>query len=315
MPSVCLRVVSLLLLWVLVTPAARADGNVVDGYGFELRLPAGFKQVGSSDDDEGCERAFRRRTDAGELRLTIHSSLQSSTTEADLEMELGSALDGLEYKLEGLEGEAETRPTRVTGAADAHETTFLSATRCERRLTAKRGKLLVTASLTHEAQDEQEAAFLWSGVVGSLRLEDPSSGIVRLLPYLVGALALIGIGLRIFRRSSQPAQPLRSADGFVPLAETLERAPAAPAAPYEPARLPTQVTALPRETQGSFSRAADGMPTFDAQDKARGVSEQVLRLPEPPPRRAGASPAPAEGTPPEPKRAPTLRPPTPVIRL
>lgn len=315
MLAVCLRLALLCVAIALGAPAAHTEGTSVDGYGFELRLPTGFKPAGATDEDEGCERTFRRRTDAGELRLTICSSMQSSTTEADLEMELGGALDRLEHKLEGLDGDAETKPTRVTGASDALETTLISTTRSERRVKARRGKLLVVASLTSPAEDEPEAAALWSSVVGSLRLEEPGGGITRLLPYLVGLLALAGIGLRVFRRSPLGAAPQRSADGFVPMGEPSTRLPAAAPTPYEPARMPANAPVLPRETQGSLSRAADGMPTFDAEAKARGVSEQSLRLPEPSQRRSAAASTPRAAASPEPKRAPTLKPPTPVIRL
>jgi hypothetical protein len=308
----CLRLASLGLVLALGAPVARAEGGSVSGYGFELRLPNGFKPAGASDEDDGCERAFRRRSDAGDLRLTVASSRQSSATEAELEMSLGGALDGLELALEGLEGEPHTEPVRVSGAQDAHQTTLVGSTRSERRLSARRGTLFVSASLSSPAEAEAEAQAAWSSLLLSLRLEEPGGGLARLLPYLVALVGLAALGLRLLRRGTDVVRLPPVADGSAAFRGAEGREPpAVESVPYEPARLPSHVPVVPREPQGSLSRAADGMPLFDAATKARGGADDLLRLPAPPTRRTAPEPEAAS----EPKRTPTLRPPTPVIRL
>lgn len=291
--------------------AASAEGTEVEGYGFTFRLPSGFKPAGSSDESAGCERSYRRRVDDGEMRITVASSTQSGAAEAELETQLGARLDGLELAMDDPSGTSTTEVVSVTGASEAQQVVFLSETRSERRVTARRGSLLVTASLACPAEADMEASVIWGSLLASLRVDEPGGGLVRLLPYLVGLIALAGLGLRLLRRGAvPPAAPQRSADGFTPQFAAPATSPA-----YEPAPMPTHAPPVARESLGGYSRAADGMPLFDASAKARGVTDDTFKLPATTPRRAAPPPPTAEAVPADPKKAPILRPPTPMVRL
>jgi hypothetical protein len=297
-------------LVVLATPAA-AWAEEVEGRCFRAHVPSGFRASGSRDEDDACERSFRRRSGSGELRLTIQSFEQDDDAVAGLEMDLGAGLDALELQLEHGDGQTSHEPVTISGAQQAHQVAFVTEEHAEWRLMARRGKQVVTASLSAPASAHAEASDVWSSLVTGLRVEDPSGGgVTAVLPWLVGAVALVALLLRLARRGS--TVPVPSPYGM-PRPSSTPPVPESASLPYEPSPMPTHAPPLTRESRGGYSRAADGMRTFDATEKADGRSAQALdRLPEVVAKRR--TPPPAPPRPEAPARTGSLAPPPPIVR-
>ncbi len=286
-------------------PAFSAGGNNVEGRGFGARLPAGFRPAGSQDEGSGSQRAFRRRVDSGELRLTFSSCEQADEAFAELEMQLGATFDGLATLSELQDAEGATHEVRVSGAQKAHQTVLRGTEGSERTLMARVDRIIVTVTLEAPAEADAEAAEAWNSVLASLRVQDSSRGIVTVLLILLGCLALLSVSLRILRGGVKHPQAPTGPAGYAPSRADLPAS--TPIETYHPSPMPSQAASFTRRGGAGFSRPDDGFAVFEAGAKAKGTADLTLKLPDVR-RRAPAAPPP-------PVRVPNLRPPTPAIRI
>ena len=274
--------------------SASAAGSSVEGRGFDAQLPAGFRPAGSHDEGAGSQRSFRRRVDSGDLRLTFSSCEQADQAFRALEMQLGAS------ELE--QGEAPASEVRVSGAQKAHQTVVRGTEGSQRTLMARADRIIVTVTLAAPAEADVEAAEAWNSILATLRIQDSSGSILTVLLVILGALALLSVGLRLAHGGTQRPHAPPRADGF---GAELAQSPSIEA--YHPSPMPSQASAIPRGAGAGFSRPDDGLAVFLAGAKNKGAGDLTLKLPEVPRRAPAATPPPA--------RIANLRPPTPAIRV
>jgi hypothetical protein len=274
---------SLLVAGSVAAPtSARAADAEVEGLGFRLRLPDGFRPASSRREDDFEEQSFRRRLDGdGTLTLTIAGRVDESELESEMEMELARSFDRVEGLLALAGAEAETHPARVTGAGEAHETRVTGEDGRQHVLTARRGTLTVTVTLDGPLDDDHFDA-AWNRVLASLELVEPGTSATVWILVALGLLAAAAVGLTLRRRSlASLAPPTEAPHG------RFERrhagfAPAEEPAPFEPRALPASAP-VGRGPGGGLSRADDGLPVYADGEKRRGLD--APRAPQSPSRR------------------------------
>lgn len=305
------RVAPLLLLLaaaVAVAPPAHAAGEV-EGSGFAIRAPVGFKPVSGGEQADDA-RSFTRRTERGEFALEVTSVEHDDLDHARLEMKAGEALDALAGLFELSGGEVERLPAAVRGAEEAYQVVVAGENGSQRMVAARRGTLIVAATLRAPAGAEGDAQAAWDTVLTSLEVRSPGGLLGPVLLGLLGALAAVAAALTLRRRSARAAfAPPPPAPGQEPVLgfRSLEAEPAPAPSVGEHLPLP-QTPALTRLRGGGFSRADDGLPVFSAEEKARGLEpDSALKLPAPL-RRPAARPA-------SPSRTPAAPPPPPRVTI
>lgn len=173
---------------------ARADEGELQGEGYRLKLPAGFRLTAQAERAHGVERTYQAEVEGGRLTLTLSSS------EAD-------SLDA------GATGEV---ALAVRGAQEAFTAVSVGPAGTERRLRARLDEQVLVMSLTAPVAGERLAMEAWADLQASLRMEAAGRGWVALLPWAVVALGLLALGLHLSHRGAQGSAPAPSADGFAP---------------------------------------------------------------------------------------------------